>query len=197
MSIETDLWPFVPALWFTKTDPGAKRAVRVVVVHTAEFPEMLKAARGIAQYFVNPRDAQGRPVKASAHVSIDHEEIIQSVRDNDVAYAAPGCNHDGIQIELAGRASQNAAQWDDTYSRAMLNLAANVCGQYCLKYSVPPVHLTNAQLLAGAKGVVGHDQVSAVYKRSTHTDPGSAFNWPAFVESVQAYHAARRLQVSP
>lgn len=184
MSFETDLWKVVRARWFTKST--AKRSVRVIVIHDMEAPEGAATAETVARYFASTA------TKASAHVCIDSDSVVQCVMDNDVAYAAPGANHDGIQVELAGYARQTMREWLDDYSVQMLNRAAHVVAQYCLKYNVPVKHLTNAQLAGGDKGIVGHAQVSAVYKKSDHTDPGKNFPWDYFVAAVNAYYIVRK-----
>jgi N-acetyl-anhydromuramyl-L-alanine amidase AmpD len=186
--IETDLWPFVPAKYFQSWPTGPKRPVRVIVIHDMEAAERPDTAEAIARYFQEMPDAR----KASAHVCVDADSVIQCVKDNDVAYAAPGCNRDGIQIELAGYGSQSRGQWLDAYSDSLLALGANVAAQYCLKYGVPAIHLTDAELLEGARGIVGHYQVSRVFKQSDHTDPGPFFPWEVFMNRVVRYLAERR-----
>ena len=178
-------YPFIPAKYFTPLTSA--RHVRVVVIHDAEYPEKPRAARGVAAYFQNPGlNPDGTPKKPSAHLVVGDAEIIQCVHDNDVANAAPGCNSDGLQIELAGYGNQTAAQWADPYSLAMLDRAAGAVAAYCTAYSLPVRQLTNAELLAGAQGIVGHYQVSQVYHKSDHTDPGPAFPWQEFIAAVAA-----------
>lgn len=184
---ETDSWPFVEAKWFQKWDQPVRRPVRVVVIHDMEFYERPDTAEAIARDFAT-RLANN---KGSAHVCIDNNSIVQGVKDNDIAYAAPGCNHDGIQIELAGYMKQTKEQWLDTYGIALMALGADVTAQYCLKYTLPPIKLTNAQLLAGQKGIVGHDQVSVVYKKSNHPDPGPNFPWTYFMNHVVSAYQSR------
>lgn len=187
MSYETDNWPVIKARWFTKLQPAQRRIVRVIVIHDMEAPETSKTAENVARYFATT-DTQ-----ASAHLCIDNDSIVQCVMDNDVAWAAPGANSDGIQIELAGYGSQSRADWLDNYSEDLLKLAADAAAQYCLKYNIPPVHLTNDQLSKGAKGIVGHYQVSAVYRKSDHTDPGVGFPWDYFICLVARQVDRRRL----
>lgn len=186
---ETDRWPFIQARWYTKTDPGVSRKVRVVVIHDMEFKESPDAAEIIAHDFAT----RGPNNKGSAHINVDSNSIVQCVKDNDVAYAAPGCNSDGIQIELAGFGKQTRTEWLDAYSDSLLKLAADATAQYCLKYNLPPIHLTNAQLAQGAKGIVGHYQVSAVYRKSDHTDPGAGFPWDYFIAMVGREMEKRRV----
>jgi hypothetical protein len=190
MGFETDKWPFVQARNFKSLKGEAPRRVRLIVIHDMEFPERLSAAEDVARYFVDPRDAKGRPVAASAHICVDADSVVQCVYDRDVAYAAPGANHDGIQVELAGFARQTRAEWLDNYGRQMLDRAALAVAQYCRKFSIPAVHLSNDQLRAGKAGIIGHYQASQVYKKSDHMDPGTSFPWDYFLDRVHA-HAVR------
>lgn len=179
MSYETELWPFVQARWY-----GAPRAVpvRLIVIHDMECPERVSAAEDVARYFATlPASTQ-----ASAHICVDNDSIVQCVPDSYVAYAAPGANNDGIQIELAGMGAQSGAQWRDHYSNALLAIAADAAAQYCLKYAIPVRHLTNQELRDGARGIIGHYQASEVYRKSTHTDPGPNFPWKRFLAYVAA-----------
>lgn len=184
---ETDRWPLVRAKWFTPVNPhlSPPRAVRVIVIHDMEFPERMDTAEVIARDFAT----RGADSKASAHICVDADSIIQCVLDRDVAYAAPGANNDGIHIELAGYGKQTREQWLDAYGVRLLDNGADAASQYCLKFGIPPDQLTDDALRAGAKGIVGHDQVSRVYQRSDHTDPGPNFPWDYFIERVGHFHA--------
>jgi N-acetyl-anhydromuramyl-L-alanine amidase AmpD len=183
---ETDTWPLVRA-----RDIGERRTVpvRVIVIHTAETLEAGDSAENLARYGQNP------DYPSSWHICVDSNSIVQCVPDSFVAWAAPGVNHDGIQIEICGKAAQSAAGWRDFFSLAALALAADATAQYCLKYDLPPVKLTDAQLGAGAKGIIGHEQATRVYPapNRTHTDPGPNFPWPRFSAMAQALVAERRL----
>lgn len=193
VKFDTDAWPIVKAKFYTKVT--GKRKVRGVVMHDMEFPERLTAAEDVAHYFATlPSDGK---VKSSSHICVDTNTIVQCVMDNDVANAAPGCNHDMIQVELAGYAKQTRAEWLDEYSFAMLHLAADAVAQYCLKYSLPPIHLTNQALKAGQSGIIGHYQASQVYQLSDHMDPGSGFPWDVFLTLVQAARSHRLGLVTP
>lgn len=190
MSKETDFWPFLQARHYKRIGPSVKRAVRVIVIHDMEAPESGMTAENVAKYF------HTTDTVASAHICVDNNSIVQCVKDNDVAYAAPGCNHDGIQIELAGYGKQSRAEWMDFYGIALLALASDAVAQYCIKFGIPPVHLTDAQLKRGEKGIVGHAQVSRVYKKSDHTDPGVGFPWDYFIQSVQNFITARTQRIA-
>lgn len=157
-----------------------------------EFFERTDTAEVIAHDFAT-RDATS---KASAHICVDSNSIVQCVKDNDIAYAAPGCNSDGIQIELAGYGKQTREEWLDPYGIAMLALASDATAQYCLKYGILALQLTNAGLEAGESGIVGHYQVSEVYKKSDHTDPGAHFPWDYFLTSVSAFYNVRKTRAA-
>jgi N-acetyl-anhydromuramyl-L-alanine amidase AmpD len=188
---ETDHFPVVKAKFFKEIKE--KRNVRVIVMHSMESPEKGDTAEYVSRFFQNPKDKKGNPVKVSAHLCVDSDTIVQCVMDNNVAFAAPGVNNDGIHIEQAGFARQTKAEWLDPFGILMLNLSANAAAQYCLKYNIPVKHLTNAELKTGEKGIVGHVQATAVFKPNKgHTDPGTGFPWDHFMERVQ-HHFDERL----
>ena len=189
---ETDHFPVIRAKFFREIKE--KRNVRLVVMHSMEAPEKGNTAENVARFFQNPRDAKGRPVRASAHLCVDSDSIVQCVMDNNVAFAAPGVNNDGIHIEQAGFAIQTRGQWLDPFGILMLNLSANAAAQYCLKYNIPVKHLSNAELKAGERGIIGHAQATAVFKPNNgHTDPGKDYPWDHFLERVQ-FHFDERLK---
>ncbi|MEU4513140.1 peptidoglycan-binding domain-containing protein [Nonomuraea wenchangensis] len=157
---------------------GRIAPIRVIVVHTMETGESSNVAENVAAYFARPS------TNASAHLCVDNNSVVRCVADSDTAWAAPGCNSDGLQIELAGRAGQSKAQWADAYSKDLLDLAAGQVARWCRTYNIPARRLTRAQLRAGQRGIVGHADVSAVYKRSDHWDPGDNFPWSSFLARV-------------
>jgi len=181
---ETDKFPVVKAKFFR--DVVERRAVRLIVVHSMEAPEKGNTAENVARFFQNP----GK--KVSAHLCIDNDSIVQCVLDNDVAFAAPGANQDGIQLELAGFARQKRDEWLDPFGILMLDKAANAAAQYCLKYDIPIKRLSDAELAdKKTKGIVGHAQVSKVFNLSSHTDPGDDFPWDHFLDRVEHFRAER------
>lgn len=187
MGRDTDDWPYVQAKYFGKVPDGSHRRVRLIVVHDMEYPEKLTAAEDVARYFQTMPDQR----RASAHVCIDADSVVQCVYDRHIAYAAPGCNSDGIQIELAGYGRQTREQWLDDYSTKLLDNAAKVIAQYLVKYEITPQKLTDEQLRAGKTGIVGHDQCSRVYKQSDHTDPGDHFPWDVLLDKIGPLYVER------
>jgi len=188
-TFELDSFPFVQARHFRAN--GGRRAVRLIVIHSMEAPEKGDTAENVARFF----QTTDRP--ASAHLCIDNDSVVRCVRDDDVAFAAPGANADGVHLELAGFARQTETEWLDAFGVLMLERAADVAAQYCLKYDIPARRLTNAQLAdASAKGIVSHAQVSETFKKSDHTDPGSGFPWQFFLERIARNLAARQQSIS-
>ena len=189
---ETDKWPFVQARFFTPV--AGKRTIRLIVIHSMEADEKPKTAENCANYFkTHPGYIiyNGKKIitKPSAHLCIDSDSIVQCVWDNNIAHGAGGANNDGLHLELAGWRKQTTTEWLDPYGVLLLNNAANAAAQYCLKYDIPIKHLTNAELANSQnKGIVGHVQVSEVFKKSDHDDPGPGFPWEFFMERVQHHY---------
>ena len=161
--------------------PTRERRLRLIVIHTMESPETDDTAENVAGWFAG---RSGTAPLASAHACVDNNSVVLCLPPSATAFAAPGCNADGYQIEQAGRAAQGIAGWSDAYSQSMLRLSAAHARQIAQSAGIPLVHLTDAQLAAGQAGFVGHDQVSRVYKRSDHTDPGPTFPWAQYMGLV-------------
>ena len=157
---------------------GRNEDLRLIVIHTMEAPETTQTAENIAAYF-----ASGAVV-ASAHACVDQDSVVVCLPPTATAFAAPGANADGYQIEHAGYAGQDTAGWADDESQSMLRLSAAHAREIALAAGIPLKHLTNAELAAGEAGFVGHNQVSDVYKRSDHWDPGTNFPWSQYMSLV-------------
>lgn len=181
------LIPFVEAKWFTEAEG---RAIDLLVIHDMEAPERATTAEAVA------RDFQTRPAtnKASSHYNVDNDSIVQSVRVKDVAYHAPGANHNGIGIEHAGYAKQTPAEWKDTYSTAMLRLSAELVSSLCAQYDIPTVFVDAAGLRRGERGITTHAAVSAAFHKSTHTDPGPNFPIDYYLSLVRSFAVPPRVR---
>jgi N-acetyl-anhydromuramyl-L-alanine amidase AmpD len=171
---------FIQARNYTRVTSPA-RNIDLVVIHTAEYPELPESAEWVANYFAKP----GAP-KASAHYMVDASEVIQGVWDKDVAWAAPGANHNGIQIEHAGYAKQTKKDWSDDYSKRMLARSAKLTARLCRKHNIPVRWVSPSQLRAGRRGLTSHANVSAAFKRSSHWDPGPNFPVTVYLRLVKA-----------
>jgi hypothetical protein len=164
--MDIDSLKFYPAKFFLK---GRTHPIDLIVVHDAE---------DLGEYGKHP------DYTSSWHISVDNDSAERSVLDEDTAYAAPPVNSHALHIELAGRGNQTRVNWLDAYSTSTIINAAKLVAQWCLKHNIPVRQLTNEQLARGEKGIVGHYQVSAVWKKSDHTDPGANFPWDVFMAEV-------------
>jgi N-acetyl-anhydromuramyl-L-alanine amidase AmpD len=176
-------YPFVESP--NKTATSAERTVDVVVIHTMEVAERPGAAAVCAHWFATEVS------QVSAHYCVDSTTVIQCVRENDIAWHARGGNAHSIGIELAGFARQTRKDWADPYSAAVLGRAAGLVADICRRRHLPVRWLTSDDLLAGRRGLTGHAEVSAAYKRSDHWDPGPGFPVESFLDRVRWAEQAR------
>lgn len=154
----------------TNYHAGRLGGIRLIVLHTAECPCEAGRAKSTLEYLARPA------VQASAHYATDPTTTCSQVAEDDTAWAAPGANSDGIQIEQAGYAGWGPAEWALPEAVAMMRNTAALVADISRRRGIPLVHLTNAQLAAGASGVIHHVQAAQVYQLSDHWDCGP--NYP-------------------
>lgn len=159
---------------------GKACGVDLIILHTMENPEKPDGAENVAAWFAGKYAPQ-----ASAHYCLDCDSVVQCVKDSDTAWAAPGANHNGIQLEHAGRANQTSEQWSDAYSEAMLRLSANLVAELCRTHNVPLQWVSSAGLKNGERGLTTHVSVSEAFRKSDHTDPGPNFPFDRYLEMVK------------
>ena len=168
--------------------PDAIRTPGLVVIHSAETDETRDAAPNVARWFKTGPFPNG---PASVHWIVDAEHIVAAVPEEQVAYGAKGANHDGIHLEIAGRANQGPAGWLDAYSQAALARAALVTAQACKRWGIPLRWLdANALKDPMNKGITTHAGVTHGRKMSSHLDPGLAFPVVRFLRMVDAAYAS-------
>lgn len=174
--------PFVPTRHYT---PTSGRSIDLIVVHDMEYPEREAAAEDVARYFATTTR------KVSSHYCIDADSIVQCVRLDDVAWCAPGANHNGIHLEHAGYARQTAAEWRDPYSQAMLEISAELTAYLCKRFNIP-VRLVDVDgLKRGARGITTHNAVSDAFKRSSHWDPGPNFPMAWYLARIKSFNGEK------
>jgi hypothetical protein len=177
---------FVQAANYT---PTRGRVIDLIVLHSMEAPEKGDTAEATANYFARQRPGD-KAGGSSAHYNVDNNSIVQSVHDQDVAWAAPGANSNGLHIEHAGYARQSSADWYDDYSQTMLRLSASLAAEKVKQYGLPVVFRRAADLLAGGargRGITTHYEVTQAFHRSTHTDPGIGFVIDEYVGLINEY----------
>lgn len=138
--------------------------IRLIVIHDAEGAN----AKGVAAY-----GASGQK-NASWHMTVDDNWLIQQLPDNVIAWAAPGANRDGLQLELCGFASWKKLDWFK--HQGTLKRAAWQVARWAVAYDIPARWLTTKQLQDGVtEGITTHVDVNKAFKGSDHTDPGPGF----------------------
>lgn len=176
---------FIRARHYTE---GPRRGpIELVVIHTMESPEKPDTAEAVARWF-----AGSTAPMASAHYCIDNNSVVQCVKDSDIAWAAPGGNHNGLQLEHAGRAVQTGSDWNDIYSRTMLARSAKLTAQLCVRHRIPIKWLSVMDLKTGRAGITSHANISAAFHKSSHTDPGPNFPVARYLQLVRVAVEALR-----
>lgn len=170
--------PFIQAKNFKSV---ADRKLDWIVLHSMENVEKPDTAEAVAKWF----GGNSAP-EASAHFCVDCDSVVQCVNIQDIAWAAPGANANGIHIELTGYAKQTPEQWADPYSEAMLRLAAKLCAKLCKDHQIPIDFLEPEALRLGERGITTHAVVSEAFKKSNHTDPGNGFPITYFLGLIRA-----------
>jgi peptidoglycan hydrolase-like protein with peptidoglycan-binding domain len=159
--------------------PTNGRQIDLVVLHSMEAPEKPATAENIAGWF-----AGATAPRASAHWCHDDNSSVRCVPDRDVAWHAPGANHNGIGHEMAGYARQSSAEWLDPYSRRMLARVAAQVRVDCDTYDIPRRFVAPGGLRRGDRGITIHRYVSEAFNRSTHWDTGYHFPEDHFLALV-------------
>lgn len=177
--------PFVQAKNYTALWPSHRTSIDLIVIHTMESPDKPTTAPDVAAWFAGPNAPQ-----ASAHYCCDETHVVQTVRDTDVAWHAPGANRTGIGIEHAGYAKQTADDWRSPYNQRMLALSAKLAAKIALRWNIPVVHLTVSELKASkpsapARGFIGHVDATNTFGGGTHWDPGPGFPYDNYLALVR------------
>ena len=168
---------FIQARYYTPTPGG--RVIDLIVVHDMESAEEPETAENVARWFAGTTSP-----RASAHYCVDINSAVQCVRDKDVAWHAPGSNHNSIGIEHAGRARQTAAEWVDPYSESMLRISGQLAAYLAEKYKLPVKPVDAEGLLRGERGITTHAAVSQAFRRGDHWDPGPNFPMAHYLDII-------------
>ena len=167
--------------------PSNRTSIDLIVLHSTENPIEPGTARNVAMYFAGP-DAPD----ASAHYVVGPEATYGCVEEKDVAWAAPGANRNGLQIEQVGQAFQT--DWlrsgnAPTDGLDVLTRSADLVRSLCLRWNIPMKRVDAKGLLAGERGITSHAAVSAAFRQSDHVDPGGPgderWPWDTFLRLVQ------------
>lgn len=170
-------YPFVAASHFYK---GGNRP-RWIVIHDLEYPNTPGAARWAANYFATN-------VPKSAHYTVDPNEIIQSVREEDGAWHTPGyiqgveVNRQSIGVEHGGYARD---PWNDANASATLERSAVLVAEIAQRHGIPVQWLSPSEIRSGTPGIAGHDDFTIATGSGTHVDPGRNFPRDWYITRVR------------
>ena len=169
---------FVPAKYFTRSTKP-RRIRRIVIYITAGHPNI----NGTIRWFRDMLGRNGQPainkkgklVKASAHYIVGQDgEVVQMVRDNDIAYHASSANADSIGIEHVARPKGAFGRND----RGLFPTQEQYCSSAALvrwlsdTYNIPKdrVH------------ILGHAEADP---QTTHRGcPNAVWDWDRFMKMV-------------
>lgn len=162
--------------------PSRRAPIDWIVLHSTENPIARGVARNVARWFSGPSSPT-----ASAHYVVGPDEIVRGVRDEHTAWAAPGANERGIQIEMVGQAAKT--DWLAGDGRAVTERAAGLVAALCRRHGIPAERVDAAGLKRGGRGITSHAAVSEAFRRSTHQDPGlqgdRRWPWSEFLALVR------------
>jgi N-acetyl-anhydromuramyl-L-alanine amidase AmpD len=160
---------------------GMQAELNRIVIHATVSPSDEGGARNVADYFTQA-DASGL-----AHYVVDDKEIVGCASEDIVTWHAPP-NPNSVGIEhcdpQTGTEAQDVSRWLDSYHVAMLHNSARLVVDIAKRWDLPLVRISTAEILAGKRGICGHDDVTNAYHQSTHTDPGYGFPWEFFMSLV-------------
>jgi V8-like Glu-specific endopeptidase len=159
---------FAPAHASNYRTVRTPREIRQVVIHITDGGSRITGTIG---WFQNPnqRNARNQPIHVSAHYVVGRDgEVVQMVRNNDIAWHANSANGHSIGIEHVANSTRRLLPTDDEY-RGSARLVAWLCCQYGL-----PLDRTH---------VLGHAEADI---HTTHTDcPNSVWDWERYMAMVQ------------
>ena len=88
--------------------------------------------------------------------------------------AMPTGNRIGLHVCLEGYARWTRDEWLAKGRDGLEGMAHDIAA-WAKSYSIPLVRLTAADVKAGKRGICTHADITAAFRESTHTDPGSGF----------------------
>jgi hypothetical protein len=176
-------WPDIPFLQAADYTPGRPDGPPLwIVVHTMEEEELSDTAEAVARYFASGSGDRS----VSSHYTVDADSAVQCVRLGDVAWTVGNRagNYRGINYELAGTASQTAAQWADAYSQSMLRRFAAIARRDMAKFGIPARWCSIDALKSRLPGLTTHNDLRVAFGGTTHTDPGPAFPFAQVLQMI-------------
>jgi hypothetical protein len=161
---------FVAAKYYRKST--SPRAIGRVVIHITDGGSRID---GTLHWFQNPVNADGTVRKVSAHYIVGQNgEVVQMVRDDDIAYHAGSANADSIGIEHNARSPRtfNAADSGLYPTAIRYACSAALVRWLCEEHGIP----------MDREHILGHAEADP---RTSHTKcPNAVWDWDYFMEMV-------------
>lgn len=154
--------------------------VQCIVVHSLEAPATPGMAYSLATGWLQHE-------RVSIHAITDPVESIDMVGLDTVAYHCGGGNSHSAGDEVTGYAAWTTAQWLEPRAFAALRLDAKKVAEQALKLDIPRRWLKIAQIKAGERGIITHNDARLAFGGTTHTDPGPGFPYEIFMQMVQQF----------
>jgi LysM repeat protein len=160
---------------------------QLLVLHSGESPLRGGFAQSLTSWANIPL-ALGGP-EASWHWFIDPIAIVSQIDPNYAAWHASEANPISEGFEQAGYARFSRAEWLTPEGLKQLDNLAWIMAQRAKANNIPPVWLTNAQVVAACagnraiKGFCTHRQIDP----ETRTDPGNGYPYDLLLAKVKAY----------
>lgn len=170
---------------------------QLLVLHSGESPLRGGFAQSLTSWANIPL-AQGGP-EASWHWFIDPIAIVSQIDPNYAAWHASEANPLSEGFEQAGYARFSRADWLTPEGTKQLDNLAWIMAQRAKANGIPPVWLTNAQVVAACagnrsiKGFCTHRQIDP----ETRTDPGNGYPYDLLLAKVKAYMGIKPPVVVP
>lgn len=160
---------------------------QLLVLHSGESPLRGGFAQSLTSWANIPL-ALGGP-EASWHWFIDPIAIVSQIDPNYAAWHASEANPLSEGFEQAGYARFSRADWLTPEGLKQLDNLAWIMAQRAKANGIPPVWLTNAQVVAACagnrsiKGFCTHRQIDP----ETRTDPGNGYPYDLLLAKVKTY----------
>lgn len=166
------------ARWYRKVGPTRQK--QLIVMHSMEAPDKPDMAEEVGYFFQRLPESH----KASAHTGADNNSRVRYVDDDDVAFGAPGANHNGLHHEQTGYARFTRGEWTQPDMMLMLQQSALQVREWHLTHNIPLRFITADQLKQHNPenlppecwGVTTHWEISKAWGLTDHHDPGP--NYP-------------------
>jgi hypothetical protein len=161
---------FVAARYYRRGT--APRTITRIVIHITDGQPRIE---GTIAWFQNPVNRDGTPRPVSAHYIVGQDgEVVQMVRDHDVAFHARSANGDSLGIEHNARAPGTFGRGDPGLYPTALQYAcsAALVRWLCEEYGIP----------MDRDHIQGHSEADS---QTTHTGcPNAVWNWDYFMDMV-------------